>query len=270
MSKHDEIAEIVEKYCGELAEYSLSYNNKRYWTFYSYKTFPADKKSNLLKFDKNLFEADMAAMYSIDNGVINPDAEKCKDGIVFMLSGFYIRTAGQLKGYTFIKYSAIDDIEVKGKKELHLTLNVQTNDFWKQEYLDISIDYYAEPLKKILTEIIEIDRKTDTSYTTESQTGIVKGINQKNNREAYFKGQISGYKRASREYQIKLQKQADAFLANRNLWKKKQSEYEALLDEYEQTIIELQTCIEQSASPEYREMMDSTKAYKERLEELAY
>ena len=176
MSKHDEIAEIVEKYCGELAEYSLSYNNKRYWAFYSYKAFPTDKKSNLLKFDKNLFEADMVAMYSIDNGVINPDAEKCKDGIVFMLSGFYIRTAGQLKGYTFIKYSAIDDIEVKGKKELHLTLNVQTNDFWKQDYLDISIDYYAEPLKKILTEIIEIDRKTDTSYTTESQTGIVKGI----------------------------------------------------------------------------------------------
>ena len=107
MSKHDEIAEIVEKYCGELAEYSLSYNNKRYWAFYSYKTFPTDKKSNLLKFDKNLFEADMVAMYSIDNGVINPDAEKCKDWIVFMLSGFYIRTAGQLKGYTFIKYSAM-------------------------------------------------------------------------------------------------------------------------------------------------------------------
>lgn len=269
MSKHDEIAAIVEKYCGELADCNLTYNNKRYWVFYSYKTFPSDKKSNLLKFDKNLFEADMAAMYSLDSGVINPDAEKCKNGILFMLSGFYIRTAGQLKGYTFIKYSAIKNIEVKGKKDLHLSLNVQTNDFWKQDWLDISVDYYAEPLKKILTEIIEIDRKSDTSYTTESKTGIVKGINQKGNREAYFKGQISGYKRASREYQIKLQKQADSFLANRNLWKKKQSEYEALLDEYEQTIIELQSCMEQSSSTEYLEMMNSTKAYKERLEALA-
>ena len=55
MSKHDEIAAIVEKYCGELADYDLNYNNKRCWVFYSYKTFPSDKKSNLLKFDKNLF-----------------------------------------------------------------------------------------------------------------------------------------------------------------------------------------------------------------------
>ena len=269
MSKHDEIAAIVEKYCGELAEYDLTYNNKRYWVFYSYKTFPANKKSNLLKFDKNLFEADMAAMYSIDSGVINPDAEKCKDGILFMLSGFYIRTSGQLKGYTFIKYSAIKSIEVKGKKDLHLSLNVNTNDFWKQDWLNISVDYYAEPLKNILEEIIKIDREADTSYTTESKTGIVKGINQKANREAYFKGQISGYKRASREYQIKLQKQADAFLANCNLWRKKQSEYEALLDEYEQTIIELQSCMEQSSSPEYQEMMDSAQDYKERLEKMA-
>ena len=84
MSKHDEIAAIVEKYCGELADYELAYNNKRYWVFYSYKTFPANKKSNLLKFDKNLFEADMAVMYSIDSGVINPDAEKCKNGILFI------------------------------------------------------------------------------------------------------------------------------------------------------------------------------------------
>ena len=45
MSKHDEIAAIVEKYCGELADYELAYNNKRYWVFYSYKTFPANKKS---------------------------------------------------------------------------------------------------------------------------------------------------------------------------------------------------------------------------------
>lgn len=270
MSKHDEIAAIVEKYCGKLADYELAYNNKHYWTFYSYKTFPVEKKSNLLKFDKNLFEADMAAMYSIDNGVINPDAEKCKDGIVFMLSGFYIRTSGQLKGYTFIKYSEIKTIEVKGKRELHISLDNQTNDFWKQDWLNISVDFYAEPLKKILNEIIEIDRKSDTSYTTESKTGIVKGINQKVNRDAYFKGQISGYKRASREYQIKLQKQADAFLANSSLWKKKQSEYEALLDEYEQTIIELQSCIEQSSSTEYLELMDSTKAYKERLKALAY
>ena len=49
MSKHDEIAAIVEKYCGELADCDLTYNNKRYWVFYSYKTFPANKKSNLLK-----------------------------------------------------------------------------------------------------------------------------------------------------------------------------------------------------------------------------
>lgn len=269
MSKHDEIAAVVEKYCGKLKDYGLNYNNKRYWAFYSYKTFPADKKSNLLKFDKNLFEADMAALYSVDDGIINPDATKCKDGILFMLSGFYIRTAGQLKGYTFIKYSAIKNIEVKGTKDLHISLDSQTNDFWKQDWLNISVDYYAEPLKNILSEIIKIDRKNDTSYTTESKTGIVKGIKQKTNREVYFKGQISGYKRASREYQIKLQKQADAFLENRNLWKKKQAEYEALLDEYEQTIIELQSCIEQSSSSEYREMMDSTKAYKERLEKLA-
>ena len=47
-------------------------------------------------------------------------------------------------------------------------------------------------------------------------------------------------------------------------------EYEALLDEYEQTIIELQSCMEQSSSPEYQEMMNSAQEYKERLEELAY
>ena len=51
---------------------------------------------------------------------------------------------------------------------------------------------------------------------------------------------------------------------------KKQSEYEALLDEYEQTIIELQSCMEQSSSPEYQEMMNSAQEYRERLEELAY
>ena len=45
MSKHDEIAAIVEKYCGELIDYTLTYNNKRLWVFYSYKTFLANKKS---------------------------------------------------------------------------------------------------------------------------------------------------------------------------------------------------------------------------------
>lgn len=60
----------------------------------------------------------------------------------------------------------------------------------------------------------------------------------------YSKGEMSGYKsgyqRASDLYEKKLRKQADAFLREEDMWKRKREEYESLLEAYEQCIKELE------------------------------
>ncbi|MDE7227386.1 MAG: hypothetical protein K2N31_03600 [Treponemataceae bacterium] len=187
--KKERILALVENYR------TISTNS--YSWFYTYKDIPEKHKKNLLKFDKNLYIGDFVCI--IDDSMFNT----CKEGLLFMLSGVYEHW-GPLSGAHFIKYSDIDTMEVVGK-----WLRVYLKECSKK-YVDIS-GYDADRLKELLIKVIDIDKLYDTSYTNESETGHTNGIFNIGKRVTYQKGQISGYKRCSREYAIKLKRQADLF-----------------------------------------------------------
>lgn len=85
----------------------------------------------------------------------------------------------------------------------------------------------------------------------------------------YKKGERDGYIRCSREYEQKLRRQADLFLQTTNKWKQERADYNALLDEYEQTIIELEVQIAKTGSHEYKQRLSSVKGYERKLKALA-
>ena len=64
-------------------------------------------------------------------------------------------------------------------------------------------------------------------------------------------GQRNGYNRCSREYEIKLRKQADKFLMQIKNVENQKVEYRQLLDEYEKTIEEYEVLLENTNSKEY-------------------
>ena len=88
-------------------------------------------------------------------------------------------------------------------------------------------------------------------------------------KEIYKKGERDGYIRCSHEYEEKLRRQADLFLQTANKWKKEKAEYDALLDEYERTIEELEEQIVATNSNEYKQRLSSVKKYQRKLSNLA-
>ena len=85
----------------------------------------------------------------------------------------------------------------------------------------------------------------------------------------YKKGEKDGYIRCSREYEEKLRRQADLFFQTANKWKKERAEYDALLNEYERTIEELEEQIAATNSNEYKQRLSSVKKYQRKLSNLA-
>lgn len=216
-----------------------------------YSDIEASHKSNLLKFDANLFFDDFISIYDTSFN------SNCKDGIVFMLSGFYIPDS-DFSGRTFIAYRDVVTMELERFMGKNLKITVSAG-----ESYSVSSTYFEwQSLKELVQKLIEIDAQCDTSYTSGSPTGKVKGLRGgARYREGYSDGQVNGYQRCSREYEIKLRRQAELFLEEKNKWKAVRQEYEALLDEYEATIKDLEKKVaelEMSGSSKYTE-------YKNRL-----
>lgn len=246
--KKEKIVKLVEKYSRKL---DVGY----YSVLHTYKDIDDKHKKNLLKFDKNLYVGDFACI--LDRSILH----SCKEGLLFMLSGFYYHI-GPFSGADFFKYSDIGTMTPMDIDKLRIY-------FKDNSYKEISVIWYAEPLKELLEKIIEIDRLADTSYTNQSKSGHTSGIFSRRNRKSYFEGQISGYNRCSREYEAKLRRQADLFLNTTNKWKQERFEYEQLLDEYEKTIEELERQIEKSPSAEYENRLEHVKETEQRLRKLS-
>lgn len=87
--------------------------------------------------------------------------------------------------------------------------------------------------------------------------------------EGYREGERDGYIRCSREYEEKLRRQADLFLHASNKWKKEKAAYDALLDEYERTIAELEARISATNSDEYKQRLSNVKNYQRKLAALS-
>ena len=60
------------------------------------------------------------------------------------------------------------------------------------------------------------------------------------------------------------------FLTTANKWRKERAEYEALLDEYDATIVELETKLSEAESPEYRQRLNNVVNYRDQLVSLSY
>ena len=123
------------------------------------------------------------------------------------------------------------------------------------------------PLKEMLEKICKVN-DDDKSYSEVLESGKRSGVVSARMRQYGYERELLAYQRCSREYEIKLRRQADLFLQETNRWKSKRKEYEALLDEYEATIAELEEVIAQNGSSEYKQRLSSVKEYKDRLESL--
>ena len=76
------------------------------------------------------------------------------------------------------------------------------------ESIYFSVSYYASKLEQLITKLIELTKPID-SYLSCEETGKTKGYLSSSNREAFYAGQKNGYKRCSRQYEIKLRRQAE-------------------------------------------------------------
>ena len=117
-------------------------------------------------------------------------------------------------------------------------------------------------------------KKIDAEFSTDYLVGVTSvrtdGLKTSRDRKYFMKGQINGYIRCSREYEMKLRKQADLFLTTANKWRKERAEYEALLDEYDATIVELEAKLSEAESPEYRRRLNNVVNYRDQLVSLSY
>lgn len=237
-AKRAKLAKLARKYFHKIpVDYYVSGN--------SFESITDKEKKNLLKFDKNLHVVDFVYMY--DKSILH----NCTEGMLFMLSGIYVKDF-PLGGANFFRYSDISSMCVISSDKLRIYLSNNTSK-------EITVSWKAEPLKELLEKIIEIDKQCDTSYTNISESGHTSGILGQGNRKAYMNGQLNGYVRSSKEYEIKLQKQADEFLKQIKNIEKQNAEYQQLLDEYEKTIEELEIQLQNTNSKEYESRLTRTK-----------
>ena len=249
------------KFCNQCGtkldkRYKIGAILKKYFS-YSYDSFEnmGDCKKNLLIFDGSL---DFDAVVGLYYNYTYPLTISYKEGLLFTLSGVYERWT--FSGSQYIRYSDIRTMEVEEKKDGALIIN--NGEF---RISGAFVDAYV--LKKVLKEICEINNK-ETSFTEVINSGKRKGIMSAATRKYGYERELLAYQRCSREYEIKLRRQADLFLQTTNAWKKKLGEYEALLDEYEKTIQELEEAIAQTNSPEYKARLENVSEYRDRLASL--
>ena len=224
-----------------------------------------DRKKNLLKFDGNIdFDAviglfDTSVSLSFKDVWNGNNQTPCKEGLLITLSGVYYRW-GPLSGSQYIRYSDIRTMVLENTKDGALIIN-------NGQYRLSAVSFYGDDLKEMLERICEINNK-ETSFTEVINSGKRKGIMSAATRKYGYERELLAYQRCSREYEIKLRRQADLFLQTTNAWKKKLGEYEALLDEYEKTIQELEEAIAQTNSPEYKARLENVSEYRDRLASL--
>ena len=232
------------------------YTGTSYLPFYTYENLPEKNKKNLLKLSKNLSYDDFVCM--IDTSILGSS----KEGLVFTLDGIY-EHCGPFAGSYYVRYTDIKSMVIEDVKDLCIYL---TNG----ESVHFSVSYYASKLEELITKLIEVTKSMDSYSSSCEETGKTKGYFTSSNRKAFYAGQINGYKRCSREYEIKLRRQAELFLKTTNKWRSERAEYEALLDEYDATIVELEAKLAETDSPEYRQRLNRVTDYRDQLASLSY
>lgn len=224
-----------------------------------------DRKQNLYKFDGNidfdsvigLFDTSVSLSFKdIWNG---NQQTPCKEGLLFTLSGVYDRW-GPNAGSKYIRYSDIRTMEVEDRKDGALIIN-------NGQYRIDGVYWYTGTLKELLEKICELNNG-EKSFSEVISSGKRKGIVSEAMRQYGYERELLAYQRCSREWEIKLRRQADLFLQTTNAWKQKQKEYEELLDEYAQTIRELEDIIAQNNSSEYKQRLENVTEYRDRLASL--
>lgn len=235
------------------------------FVFYSFKNLPDKNKNNMLKMAKNISFDDFVCM--IDTSIMGSG----KEGLIFTLTGIY-EHIGPFSGSNYFSYKDIKNMKIESKKDLCIIFNEDIDDgiFKNTNYMNISVSYFAEPLKELITKLIGIYRSFENNSYSNSKSGRVKGYFSGGNRKAFFEGQKDGYKRCSQQYEIKLRRQAELFLKTTNKWRRERDEYEALLDEYDATIVELEAKLAETESPEYRQRLNNVSNYRDQLAALSY
>ena len=245
----EQILSIVRKYKEQI------YTGTSYLPFYSYENIPEKNKKNLLKLSSNLSYDDFVCM--IDTSILGSS----KEGLVFTLEGIY-EHSGPFSGSYYVRYKDIKRMEIQEVKKLCIYCA-------NGESIYFSVSYYASKLEELITKLIELTKPID-SYLSCEETGKTKGYLSSSNREAFYAGQKNGYKRCSRQYEIKLRRQAELFLKTTNKWRRERDEYEALLDEYDATIVELEEKLAETGSAEYRQRLNNVSNYRDQLASLSY
>lgn len=263
--KKDKIHQMVLQYASQIGEKCVD------WKVKNYETFPNDKKDLLLKIDCNFNYDDFATIFSIPNPLKIQLSAKFDYGIIFTIFGFYIRTVEQLNSYTFVKYSEIVNCEAIKNEHIKIYLSTEIKGLFNssENFIECG-EYLAKPLSELLMKLKDLDDEFSTDYLTSVTSVRTDGLKTSRDRKYFMKGQINGYIRCSREYEMKLRKQADLFLTTTNKWRKERAEYEALLDEYDATIVELEAKLSESESPEYRRRLNNVVNYRDQLASLSY
>ena len=263
--KKDKIHQMVLQYASQIGEKCVD------WKVKNYETFPNDKKDLLLKIDCNFNYDDFATIFSIPNPLKLQLSAKFDYGIIFTIFGFYISTVDQLNSYTFVKYSEIVNCETIKNKHIKIYLSTELKGMFNssENFIECG-EYLAKPLSELLMKLKKIDAEFSTDYLTSVTSVRTDGLKTSRDRKYFMKGQINGYIRCSREYEMKLRKQADLFFTTANKWRKERAEYEALLDEYDATIVELEAKLSEAESPEYRRRLNNVVNYRDQLVSLSY
>ena len=235
------------------------------FVFYSFKNLPDKNKKNMLKMAKNISFDDFVCM--IDTTIMGSG----KEGLIFTLTGIY-EHIGPFSGSNYFSYKDINNMKIESKKDLCIIFNEDIDDgiFKNTNYMNISVCYFAEPLKELITKLIGIYRSFENNSYSNSKSGRVKGYLSEGNRKAFFEGQKDGYIRCSQQYEIKLRRQAELFLKTTNKWRRERDEYDALLDEYDATIVELEAKLAETGSAEYRQRLNNVSNYRDQLASLSY
>lgn len=261
--KKEKIYQTVLNYASKIGEDCVG------WKLWKYNNYPTEKKNLLLKFDSNFNYDDFACLFAIPNALklfqLSPKGDY---GILFTLSGFYIKDP--LMQTYFIKYSEITKCDIIKKSDIRIHLNHKVTAFISDETFVDNCEYSALPLANLLKELKSIDSDYPSDHLIATRSDRTVGIHSAHDRKIFLEGQKNGYIRCSREYEIKLRRQAELFLKTTNKWRRERDEYEALLDEYDATIVELEAKLAETESPEYRQRLNNVSNYRDQLASLSY
>ena len=260
--KKEKIYQTVLNYASKIGEDCVG------WKLWKYNNYPTEKKDLLLKFDSNFNYDDFACLFAIPNALKFQLSPKDDYGILFTLSGFYIKDP--LKQTYFIKYSEITKCDIIKKRDIRIHLNHKVTALISDETFVDNCEYSALPLANLLKELKSIDSDYPSDHLIATRSDRTVGIHSAHDRKIFLDGQKNGYIRCSQQYEIKLRRQAELFLKTTNKWRRERDEYDALLDEYDATIVELEAKLAETGSAEYRQRLNNVSNYRDQLASLSY